>query len=411
MSSSINLKYANYIPQRQISEKSTSMKRSLLIVVLFTLSGCPNSYNVQDSLWLELPWFEVSQPEGIHLSSWILLMQALGSMIFLCLLYIETYLTCPKLGILYFSSFVALLMTVTLAFTWHFSVDGMSVFLLLGTLVGQLVGWVQYIFVIPWITRNYNPRILSPFTSGNALLIIMLLTIQIIQEPGATRNFSPKVFYLLGATIYASTFAVCVYTFNSGIERTTPKEAVQNLEPWQQSLWLQIFPPGWRETKLYLFARLWANQLTWSAIPIALPYAAANTTKSYMDDGADYLQWAIVLSYFMMLFGYLSSYLVTGKYWIFESLAVNTIGNGIIILAAFNVGDWSSWVMRVILMIAVAGSKWSFGWIFPLILREIQRKFPKDSEVLTRTNSLWALIANIFIRSGLWMVSSGVISW
>jgi len=401
--------YDNYILEKQV-EKSKETKEPLVIVVLFLLSGIPSSVNLVDSLWCELPWFESSQPEGETLSSWFMLMQALGCSVVLCLLCFEIHVIIfPKISLLYCVSFGTVLMSVVLTVTWNLSVDGYSLFLHLASLTGLITGWVSMIFVIPWIANHYNPRLISAFWSGNTLMTFIMMSLSLIQEPGGSRYFSPSVYYIVVSIIYAATFAACVYTFQSRIGRLTSKEAVKILEPWRNSLWAQTFTPVFWETKMLTFGRIWMIHLTWSVVPIVLPYAAANTTSDE-SDGEDFLQWAIAMSFIMEFLGSASSYIPTGKYWIGESLAVNTIANGIIILSHCGIGVWSSWGMKSFLMTAVGISKFTYGWNQPLILRELSLRFPDSSELLVRSNSLWCIYSNIVVRFLLWMLSSGVIS-
>jgi len=410
MSKIINVKYRNYIPKAESPEKS-SLKTELLLVVLFVLSGCPNSWNIQDALWLELAWFEDTQPEGDTLASWLILMQATSALCFLSLFYVETHVTTfPKRGILYCASFATLCMSIVLSLAWHYTVNGISLFLLMGSFVGQMVGWVQFIFVIPWIAIHYNPRIISAFLSGNAVMVINLVILQIIQEPGGTRNFSPMVYFLLAGVMYAITAIACVYTFNSGIGRITSKDKVWPLQPWRKSLWTQSFPAVFWDARLYTFGRIWVNQWSWTVVPIALPYAADNTTTSESNGGECFLQWAVAVGYLMMLAGSLGSYIPTGKYWIQESIALNTISNSVILIAAGNIGEWSSWPMKIVLMTAVAVSRLAYGWAVPMCMRGVARRFPEQKELLLRSSSLWSLYSNITFRIILWMISSGVIS-
>jgi len=410
MSKVINVKYENYIPKPESTEKS-SRTTELLIVVLFVFSGCPNSWNIQDALWLELAWFEDSQPEGNTLASWLILMQATSALCFLSLFYIETHVTTlPKRGSLYCASFATLLISIVLSLAWDFTVNGISLFLLMGSYVGQMVGWVQFIFVIPWIAMHYNPRLISAFVSGNAVMVLNLVIVQIIQEPGGDRNFSPMVYFLIAAFMYVITVFVCVWTFSSGIGRITSKDKVWPIKPWRNSLWTQSFPTVFWDARLYIFGRIWANQWSWTVIPIALPYAADNTTTTESNDGECFLQWAVAVGYLMMLAGSLSSYIPTGKYWIEEFIALNTISNTVILIAASNIGEWSSWPMKVVLMTAVSASRYSHGWVIPMCMRGCARRFPDQKELLLRSSSLWSLYSNILFRILLFMISSGVIS-
>jgi len=410
MSKNINVKYENYIPKPESPEKS-SLTTELLIVVLFVLSGCPNSWNIQDALWCELAWFEDTQPEGTNLASWLILMQATSALCFLSLFYVETHVTTfPKRGSLYCASFATLIISIVLSLAWDFTVNGISLFLLMGSFVGQMVGWVQFIFVIPWIAIHYNPRLISAFVSGNAVMVLNLVIVQIIQEPGGDRNFSPMVYFLIAAFMYVITVFVCVWTFSSGIGRITSKDKVWPIKPWRNSLWTQSFPTVFWDARLYIFGRIWANQWSWTVIPIALPYAADNTTTSESNDGECFLQWAVAVGYLMMLAGSLASYIPTGRYWIEETIVLNTISNAVILIAASNIGEWSSWPMKVVLMTAVSASRLSYGWVIPMCMRGCARAFPDQKELILRSSSLWSLYANILFRILLFMITSGVIS-
>lgn len=408
MASSINLKYKNYLPKEETFQEPAKKKIGLFIIILFLLSGCPNSFNMKDALYLELALFELTQPEGLSMASWLQLMEAVGCLAFFCMLCIDTQMLWPKKYLLYIFSILTLLMSLTLAFSWSISIEGFSLFIMLGMTVGELVGWVQYILVIPWIIRNYNARILSPFIAGNGLMIWVLVTLEVIQQPGGLLRFSPMIYFLIAAIMYAGTLGVCIYTFESGFEKLTSEDDLQTLEPWQKNLWLQLFPKGWQKTKKYIFIRIWGEGITWSLVPITLPYAAKNSVTT--DDGEAYLQWAISIGLLSMLIGYLSSYLATERFWIFESLVAATIADGIILLAAANIGTWTTWPMQVLLMLSVAVSKMAFAWSIPLIFRDIERKFPENSEVLVRLNSLWALIASVLIKTTMWLFTTGMIS-
>jgi hypothetical protein len=145
--------------------------------------------------------------------------------------------------------------------------------------------------------------------------------------------------------------------------------------------------------------------MTWSVVPIALPYAATNTTDSARNDGANFLQWAIIMGYIMEFLGVTASYIPTGKYWITESIVFNTMGTTVIVLAACNIGKWSSWEMRILLITAVCASRFTFGWCMPMIPRELSRRYPDAKELTVRSNALWSLYATIVVRLPLWYFS------
>jgi len=236
-------------------------------------------------------------------------------------------------------------------------------------------------------------------------MILFLVFLEIAQQPGGAKNFSPKVYYLVACGVYAVTFAVCVYTFSSGIGKITSDGGVQTRVSWQKSFLTQTFTSMFWETKMLTFGRIWQIQMTWSVVPLALPYAATNTSNSTGNDGENFLQWAIIMGYIMEFLGATTSYIPTGKYWITESIVLNTSATVVIAIAACNIGEWSSWEMRISLIIAVCVNRFTFGWVMPLIPRELSRRYPDAKELTVRSNALWSLYANILVRLPLWYFS------
>jgi hypothetical protein len=396
---SICTNYDEYIPNEQVTEESHSKKTPLATVLLFAVSAIPSAFSFQDSLWCELAWFEVSQPEGTNLPAWIILMQSAACVSILCLLFIESRgIMFPKVCTLYVVSCITLLTSVLMSFFWHFSLKGVSVFILVGAFVGQFTAWMQQVFVIPWFANNYNPRLISAFATGNVMMVAFLVSLELVQEPGAEQIFSPTVYYAVASVVYAGTIGVCVYTFNSGIGMVTVKDGVQPLAPWRDSFCGQTFTPVFWETKMLNFGRLWMVQMTWTVVPLALPYAAESTTNYGGNDGENFLQWAIAMGYFSEFFGSATSYIATKKYWITESIVFNTIASGVIVLAAYNIGDWSSWWMRTGLILAVGVTRFAIGWATPMIPRELSRRYPAQKELLVRSNALWCLYGNVIVR-------------
>lgn len=407
MSSSINVKYPSYIPTKDGSQ--TKRKSSLVNLVLYVLFGCSSSWSLINTFYCELAWIETTQPEGVDFAAWIGLMQAVGSVIVLFIFYIDTLLLCRRKVFVYAISALSVLTCLVLSFSWDFTVNGVSLFLQSGVVMASIIGWVQFVTIIPWLVRNFNPRMLSAFLAGDGLMTLNLVILEIIQEPGGARTFSPNVFYLLAAMIYSASFVVAVYILQNDIEREVPED-VEKVTDWQTSLWLQFFPTGWRKVIRYFFIQLWLVTWVWWVIPTALPFAAANTTDSSTNSGTDYLQWILALGFLGMLCGYLCSYLVTEKFWINEAIILFSLMGPIIILAAAGIGDWTSWTMRTILMIVAISARVLFGWIIVLIFREIMLKYPENGEALCRYCSLWTLVSGVFILTlQWWLIISGVV--
>jgi len=392
------VKQPRYIPTKDVPQ--TQKKSSLLSIGLFTLFGCSSSWSLLNSFYCELAWFDETQPEGVDLSAWLGLMQAVSALIVLIILYIDTKLPFDRKVFVYIISALPVLTCLMLSVFWESTVNGVSVFLLSGVIIAAIVGWLQFILIVPWLVRNFNPRMLSGFLAGDGLMTLTLAIMEIIQQPGGVQTFSPKVYFLISGMIYLFSLGVAAYILQNDIEREVPVN-IQKLEPGQTSFNLLFFPSGWWKAKRYIFIQLWLVFWTWWVIPVALPFAAENTTGS-ASTGANYLQWILGLGFLGMLCGYLSSYLATDKFWINETLVLFSLMVPIVILAASDIGDWTSWTMRTILMLAAVMTRVLYGWIIVLLFREIMLRHPENGEALCRYSSLWTLVSSIFILTLQW---------
>lgn len=248
--------------------------------------------------------------------------------------------------------------------------------------------------------------------AGDGVMTLILVIMEIIQQPGGSQIFSPKVFYLIAAVFYAGSVGAGVYILQNGVERITPErgDSVQTLAPWQTDICLQLFPVGWRQAKRYLFIDMWLTLLTWWTVPVILPYAASNTTDSSTNAGENFLQWAIAFGLLMMFVGYQSSYLATKNFCIVECAILSTLISLTIFLAALDVGNWTSWTMRTILIAAVGLNRLLFGWSVTLLFREIKLKFPENGEAISRFATIWMIMASVIVMTVVWwLIWSGVI--
>jgi len=298
----------------------------------------------------------------------------------------------------------------TRLFFWESTVNGVSVFLLSGVIIATMVGWLQFIIIVPWLVRNFNPRMLSGFLAGDGLMTLTLAIMEIVQQPGGVQTFSPAVYFFISGMIYASSLAVAVYILQNDIELEVPVN-VQKIKPNQTSFRLLFFPSGWWKAKRYIFIQLWLVFWTWWVIPVALPFAAENTTGS-TSTGTNYLQWIVALGFLSMLCGYWGSYFATENFWINQTLVLFSLMVPIVILAAMDIGDWTSWTMRTILMFAAVMTRVLFGWTIVVLFREIMLRHPENGEALCRYSSLWTLISSIFVLTLLWwLLNVGVIEF
>lgn len=111
------------------------------------------------------------------------------------------------------------------------------------------------------------------------------------------------------------------------------------------------------------------------------------------------------MGYIMEFLGSVLSYFPTEKYWIIEAMILNTMSTVVIVIAACDVGEWYLLGMKLLLAVVIGINRFSFGWVMPMVPRELSRRFPDMKELLVRSNSLWSLYVTIIVRVPLWYIS------
>jgi len=386
-------------------EVKKSGETDISVVLLFMLFGCAPSSALRSAMWCELPWFETTQPEGLSLGGWWALMEAVGVVVVLLIMYIDTYTLMPRTCYVWGSLVLAVVVALILAFTWSITISGYSTSLYFGMGAANFMAEVRYTIIIPWFVRYYNPRMLSAFSAGTSLMTIVFCVMTIIQQPGGVRTFSPTVFYVFAAIMFLVSSFAGAYIVRNGVQRKSGVKGIEPIEPWQSSMSLQFFPPRWWLALRSMLIMIWLTVVTSWLLPVLLPYASDNTTEENSTNrGENYLQWAMVLTYLARLIGSVLSHFATEYFWIDELTVVVTLIYPVFIFAAVGVFNWSSWGMRVILMLVITTVRAISGWCYPMIYRDIAKKYPEDCGQLSRFISLWVMTLTISVLIIEWLL-------
>jgi len=388
-----------------------SSETSTVTVVLFMLFGCAPSTSLENGLWCELVWFEATQPEGEEMGSWFALMKAIAVALVLVIMYVDTFTQMPRTWWVWGNMFFALITCLILALAWSVTFNGKSVFLYYAMMAAMVIGEIRYIMMIPWFVRFFNPRMVSPFVAGDPFMTTIFCIMVGIQQPGGVQTFSPTVFFLLTMIMYTFSVIAGMYIIRNGIHRRWDEKVPDLVEPWQSSMALQFFPPKWRLAIPFAIISvlnfLWASWL----MPVFLPYAADNTTSDgSADTGENYFQYATILTYVARLVGSFASHYVTEKFFIIELTIFETVIFPIFIFAVVGIGTWSSWGMRTLLMAVIVLVQGAYGWCYPLIYRDISKKYPEHRGAFARCIALWAMAFSVFVLTLEWFATySGMI--
>lgn len=387
-----------------------STETSTSLVVLFLLFGCAPSTSLRSGLWSEVTWFEASQPEGVELGAWFALMEAIGALITIGIMFMDTFIGLPKIWWTWGNMFATLGTCFLLAVMWSVTINDESVFLYAGMALSMIIGEIRYTIMIPWFVRYFNPRMLSPFCAGSSFMTTIFCVMVIIQQPGGIQLFTPTVFFLISFGIYLFSVFAGIYIVRNGIQRRDD-ENLKDVEPWETSLALQYFPPKWPKAIPYALVFIWS--ILWASwlLPVFAPYASDNTTADgSTNSGENYLQWVMINTYASKLVGSLASHYVTENFYIIELTCLSTFIYPVFILASLGIGTWTSWGMKTLLMAVMMLVKGIYGWCYPLIFRGISKKYPEHRGPFSRFTALWAMTLSIFFLTfEWWFIYSGLI--
>jgi len=175
-------------------ENGTNNRRNNL---LFVSLGMGPSWALMNALYLELPWFEETQPEGVNLAAWMGIVGTAAAAVSLLISYsgVLNRISGEKLV----SGLVVLniILIVLLAFSWQQTFWGFSAFLFLAIFGGGMVGNLQFMTLIPWVASNFPPTFTNAYMSGSSFMSLFCVALQLVQSPGDAQRFSPAVFFLI----------------------------------------------------------------------------------------------------------------------------------------------------------------------------------------------------------------------
>lgn len=218
---------------------------------MFALLGVGPGWLLCDALFLQIPWAQTTQPEGLALASWMMsAFNAANLVIFILLLAHRLWQGDPRQldeAIIVMLIVVTILGLCAAAFFWQLSTERHSVALLGFSFVGGAIGALRLSVIMPWMLA-YDERLISSAVLGGAVadgaceasgsasfepahgthwqhsrvrarsgaLTLTLLRclcrlpkpktgatamIALAQQPGGARLFPPRTFFLVAACL------------------------------------------------------------------------------------------------------------------------------------------------------------------------------------------------------------------
>lgn len=221
------------------------------------------------------------------------------------------------------------------------------------------------------------------------------VVMQLIQSPGENRHFSPTWYFLILAL--PSFLSVrCIFL----IQRTNKvTEASRTVGRQCHSLC-----PSWfiQNVLKYTFLLIWSAMLSWWILLVILPYATANTDHEH-HLGSEILQWATALGIGGLLMGnILSGFLSSERnFHLVPTVLLMTLLEVVVFLAVFDIpqgGFWRTKLAKCILVLDVTLIRIAFGFVCPLVFRDIARRMPEISEQAGRLMAFWTQVFSMVVN-------------
>jgi len=237
------------------------LKRKLAIngkweYLIFMSIGMGSSWGLINALYLELPFLESTQPEGIRLAAWMGIASTFAAGMSLLINCCGVMNSLPGYKATLLFILINIFLYLLMASTWWITIRGLSVSLFLGTFGAAMVGNLQFMILLPWVSSNFPPKSTNALMSGSSFMSFICVVLQLLQSPGYRPRFSPTL-YLIILALPSFLSIRCILL----VERCSKaKEGSRNVEPTRQSLC-----PSWylRKVLKYNFIVIWSAMLSW----------------------------------------------------------------------------------------------------------------------------------------------------
>jgi hypothetical protein len=200
---------------------------------VFTLFGVGPSWMAVNALYQQVPYFELSQPEGYCIAAYITFAISAGAIFpFLVLLYnkLNDGKTLPHSITLPFILGMSLCVLLLISILWHVEISGHSIMLFLCACLAGGQGGLFSVLVMPFLS-NYDADCITSARTGSSLGSIACGLLALAQQPGADNSaFTPTVYFL----IWASVASISVFSYREiisngiGLIKTTTKESIHD---------------------------------------------------------------------------------------------------------------------------------------------------------------------------------------
>lgn len=173
----------------------------------FVSLGMGTSWLLCDALFLQVPYLEMTQPEGMSLASLMTVCINVGNVAVLLFFILHRFWPHDgaQLDEILMVSMICLGIASLLlaALFWRVQAGGYSIVLLVAAAVGGSIGALRNTVQIPWLLA-YDNRLVSASVLGSACADALVAVIALVQRPASdARAFGPTTFFVITAVMAA----------------------------------------------------------------------------------------------------------------------------------------------------------------------------------------------------------------
>ena len=183
-------------------DTDASTKPTLVNCLLFAGMGAGANWVLPTVLFQEIPYFQNHMPEKLCISTYMNASVSMALVVTLTFVLYNHYVRhIPNAAVVPKLLQLSLFATFAAAMTYPYVVGGISLFLFITIFLGGVVGSVSSVVMNPYMTR-YRSVYISAARGGGSAAILLCAVLGLIQSPGTTPLFSPRIFILIFACLF-----------------------------------------------------------------------------------------------------------------------------------------------------------------------------------------------------------------
>lgn len=183
-------------------ETDTSTKPTLVNCLLFAGMGAGANWVLPTVLFQEIPYFQNHLPEKLCISTYMNASVSVALVVTISFVLYNHYVRhIPNAAVVPKLLQLSLFATFAAAMTYPYVVGGISFFLFFTIFLGGVVGSVSSVVMNPYMTR-FRSVYISSARGGGSAAILLCAVLGLIQSPGTTPLFSPRIFILIFAGLF-----------------------------------------------------------------------------------------------------------------------------------------------------------------------------------------------------------------